>query len=144
MRMILCSMLLCAAMGSATTALAEEVILEEETLLEYVLENCADDIGTFCEGVTPGRGHVAMCLAAYEDQISTGCTMALYDAATIIDAITQELVYLAESCEADIDTFCADTVPGEGRILECLDAQADDLSEDCDEALEDIAEGDLD
>lgn len=143
MRMILCSTILCAVLSSAA-ALAEEVVLEEDTLLGYVLEACESDIESFCDRVTPGDGRVAMCLAAYEDQISTDCTMALYDAAAIIDAITEELVYLAESCEADIDTFCADTVPGEGRILECLSAQADGLSEDCDDALEDIAEGDLD
>lgn len=138
MRKTLCSMFLCAAIGAGGAA-AED----EETLLEYVLDNCSEDIESFCDDVTPGGGRVAMCLAAYEDQISTGCTLALYDAATVLEAMTDEIVYLAESCAGDIDAFCADTVPGEGRLLQCLANEEAELSESCDEALEDLAEDDM-
>ena len=34
----------------------------------------------------------------------------------VVDAIS----YVAVQCSSDIDTMCAETVPGEGRIATCL------------------------
>lgn len=36
-----------------------------------------------------------------------------------------------QGCQADIDSFCKDVTPGEGRILSCLGAHDDKLSARC-------------
>jgi len=40
-----------------------------------------------------------------------------------------------ELCEEDIVRFCSNVNPGEGRILACLQAYADQVSEECREPL---------
>lgn len=41
----------------------------------------------------------------------------------------------SEACHADIRTYCEGVTPGEGRILACLQAYRDRVSEPCDEVL---------
>ncbi len=41
----------------------------------------------------------------------------------------------AEGCQAEIETYCKDVTPGESRILACLYAHGDKLSEGCKYAL---------
>jgi hypothetical protein len=48
------------------------------------------------------------------------------------------VVYVADSCEAEIDKFCADVKPGEGRIAACLNANAGELSALCDRAMSEV------
>jgi len=110
----------------------------QETLLEYVLTSCDDDITEFCDQVTPGDGRLLYCMAAHEDKISAKCAIALYDAATILDEFTNALVYFADACETDIDTHCADTPMGEGRILACLAEQDEALTDACSAAVEEV------
>lgn len=38
---------------------------------------------------------------------------------------------ILESCSADIDEVCADVTPGDGRILACLYAHSDTISDAC-------------
>jgi hypothetical protein len=40
-----------------------------------------------------------------------------------------------EACESDIGAFCADVTPGESRVLACLQAYLDKVSETCSNAL---------
>ena len=48
------------------------------------------------------------------------------------------VVYLAESCAADVEAYCAETPMGEGRILACLEAQSDELSDTCRTVIDEI------
>lgn len=48
---------------------------------------------------------------------------------------------LLESCSADIVKFCDEVTPGNGRVISCLYAHEDKLSEACDAASADL--GDL-
>jgi hypothetical protein len=137
MKKLIGSMLLGVLIGSAAALVQAQ---DEETLLEFVLDNCEEDIEEYCDRVTPGDGRVAMCLAAYEDQISGACTLALYDAAAVINALADEIVYLGEACATDIDELCGGTSMGEGRLLSCLSEQRDKVSDGCDEALGEIIE----
>ena len=59
------------------------------------------------------------------------CTQVLAD---------QDLVEsVLNGCEKELDTYCKDVTPGEGRILACLYAFEDKLSLRCDYALYDAA-----
>ena len=104
-----------------TLVLASPAALSQETLLEHLLDACEADIVSFCDDVNPGEGRLLHCMAAYEDQISGQCAIALYDAAIILQRLVETIVYVAESCETDIEAYCAETPVGEGRILACLE-----------------------
>lgn len=117
---------------------ASPAALAQETLLEYVLDACEADLVEYCDQVTPGDGRLLHCVAAHEDKISGECAFALYDAATLLQEIVDTVVYLAESCETDIETYCGETPMGEGRILACLDERADELSDSCRMAIDEV------
>jgi Cysteine rich repeat len=46
---------------------------------------------------------------------------------------------VADGCKKDIQTYCKNVTPGEGRILACLFAYEDKLSNRCEYALYDAA-----
>ncbi|MBW1753607.1 MAG: hypothetical protein JRJ46_11035 [Deltaproteobacteria bacterium] len=55
-------------------------------------------------------------------------------------AAEQSLVQtVADGCKAELETYCKDVKPGEGRILACLFAHSDKLSGKCEFALYDAA-----
>jgi len=55
-------------------------------------------------------------------------------------AAGQDLVQIvADGCKAELETYCKDVTPGEGRILACLFARQDKLSGKCEYALYDAA-----
>ena len=45
----------------------------------------------------------------------------------------------AEGCEKELETYCKDVTPGEGRILACLYAHNDKVSSKCEFAVFDAA-----
>ena len=108
--------------------------------VEGVMKGCSAEIGNYCSQVTLGEGRLMACFYAHEDKLSVNCLHALYDAAAALDAAIDAMVYIATECEADIDEFCGQTVPGEGRILNCLSSSRDSLSESCSAALQDAEE----
>jgi len=44
-----------------------------------------------------------------------------------------------EGCKQELETYCKDVTPGEGRVLACLYAREDKLSSRCEYALYDAA-----
>lgn len=55
-------------------------------------------------------------------------------------AAEQDLVKsVAQGCKAELETYCKDVTPGDGRILACLFAHGDKLSGQCEYALYDAA-----
>lgn len=46
---------------------------------------------------------------------------------------------VADGCKAELETYCKDVKPGEGRVLACLYAHGDKLSGKCEYALYDAA-----
>ncbi len=53
-------------------------------------------------------------------------------AETIVDTV-------AKGCKKEIETYCKEVTPGEGRVLACLYAYEDKLSGQCEYALYDAA-----
>lgn len=47
---------------------------------------------------------------------------------------------IAGSCKVELDTYCKDVTPGKGRVLACLYAYSDKLSDPCRHAVLDAAE----
>jgi hypothetical protein len=55
-------------------------------------------------------------------------------------ALAADLVQtVANGCKQELETYCKDVTPGEGRVLACLYARSDKLSGRCEYALYDAA-----
>lgn len=111
----------------------------QDTLLEYVVDACEQDLDQYCSQVTPGDGRLLYCVAAHADKISGECNFALFEAATVLAQMADAILYVAESCETEIDTLCADVALGEGRILACLEEHDAELGDSCKTALAETA-----
>jgi hypothetical protein len=110
----------------------------EESLLEHVLDSCKSDLEIYCNQVTPGQGRILHCIAAHEDKISGQCGYALYQSASLLEQLATAIAYVGSECMADIERHCGAVAAGEGRILMCLEENADDVSEGCKKAVSDV------
>ena len=69
-----------------------------------------------------------------------GIVLGIVFLVTMPVAAEQSLVQtVADGCKAELETYCKDVKPGEGRILACLFAHSDKLSGKCEFALYDAA-----
>lgn len=109
----------------------------QDSLLEYVVTACEADLKQYCSQVTPGEGRMLHCVAAHEDKLSGQCEYALYEAATLLQQLSAAIVYVAESCETEIETLCSDVKAGEGRILQCLEENDAQIGETCRKSIAD-------
>ncbi len=64
----------------------------------------------------------------------------VFYAAPGLVAAQQELVdVVAQGCKKEIETYCKDVTPGQGRVLACLYSREDKLSGRCEYALYDAS-----
>lgn len=115
------------AVGSLASAPARG----EQSIVEAVKQGCAKELQTYCKGVTPGRGRIASCLYAYEDKISLGCAVAVYNGIVDLQTATAHLEYYAQECGSDLLQYCGDVVPGGGRLYQCLAKNKATLTDAC-------------
>ena len=85
---------------------------------------CEADIKKFCPDVRPGGGRIQACLKEHAKELSPECA-AQYEK-------TQSMLGgLATKCRTDINRFCANVTPGQGRVAACLEKHRDEVSADC-------------
>lgn len=116
-------------------SLAAGRLAAQESMMDYVMQACADDLEQYCSQVTPGDGRLLYCVAAHGDKISGQCQYALYEAAVVLADAADAIVYIAESCDTEIDVLCGDVIVGEGRLLACLEEHEAELGESCRNAV---------
>ena len=109
-----------------------------DNLIETVAKGCEKELTSYCKDVTPGEGRILACLYAHSDKLSGQCEYALYDSAVQLERFVAALTYVANECDADMEKFCADIAVGEGRVLKCLDDNAEKISARCTQALKDV------
>ncbi len=109
--------------------------MAQESLIEYLVSACANDIENYCSQVTPGDGRLLYCMAAHEDKISGQCEYAFYQAASLLEQLSVAIAYFAQECKTEIETLCSDVEIGEGRLLACLDENEEDVGESCKTAI---------
>ena len=124
--------------GVLVCALGSTARAAEPSLVDQVKEGCKAELTTHCKEVTPGEGRLLACLYAYEDKLSSRCDYALYDAAARLEHAVAALSYGATECKADIEKSCSKVQAGEGRIIDCLNKQGDNLSKRCRQAMKDV------
>ena len=68
-------------------------------------------------------------------------SLALCGAGSMAGAAGQKSIsdQVKEGCKAELDSHCKEVTPGEGRLLACLYAYEDKLSQRCDYALYDAS-----
>ena len=98
--------------------------------------SCGEDIKKYCSTVTPGEGRILYCMQAHEDKISDGCASVLDDVVFHAEATAEHLREAVNACRGDINKFCANTSPGQGRIAACLAANRTSVSKSCVEAVQ--------
>ena len=112
----------------------------QESLVDYVLKSCEPEIENFCSTVNPGNGRLVLCFAAHEDQLSERCEYSLYQASAALEQAVAAISYVGRACRDDMIKLCPEITPGDGRLLECLDGQADKVSQVCKDAVDDVVE----
>ena len=110
-----------------------------DNVIDTVAKGCEKELTGYCKDVTPGEGRILACLYAHSDKLTGQCEYALYDAAVQLERFVAALTYLANECDADLEKYCADIAIGEGRVLKCLDDNAEKISARCTQALKDVA-----
>lgn len=114
-------------------------VAAEKGIVDTVKEGCKEELGTFCKDVKPGEGRVLACLYAHGDKISNRCEYAVYDAAAQLERALTALTYVANECKDDLKTHCANVKAGEGRLLDCIEKNASNLTERCKQAFRDVS-----
>jgi hypothetical protein len=94
---------------------------------------CTGDEKRFCKDVEPGGGRLLQCLQEHQAELSDTCKLSLK--AAKIPAQAQGGGEL-QMCEGDRDKFCTGVQPGDWRILKCLQAHEQGLSDACRKSLE--------
>jgi len=106
-------------------------------IVETVAKGCEQELKTYCKDVTPGEGRVLACLYSFWDRLSDQCDNALYDSAAQLQRAVATLSYVRSECWNDLNAYCADIKPGEGRLLQCLGRNDAKVSNRCKRALKD-------
>jgi hypothetical protein len=124
--------------GSAQTDVAKVLQQKLAALVTKLEKSCASDIKRYCSDVTRGEGRMIYCMQAHEDKISARCAYDLEDAVATVQSSTDHLHDAVAACKAEITGVCGNTVPGQGRIAECLIAHKSTASKDCVDAIDKV------
>ena len=118
-------------------AASDPVSEKLEAALDTFTEGCRAELTTYCKDVTPGEGRVLACLYAFGDKLSPRCEYAVYDSMGQLNRTLINLSYAINECSKDMETYCSNIKPGEGRLLDCLKRNEDKVSSRCNTALKD-------
>lgn len=122
------------------SAVATESPVKEglQGAVDTFTDGCQQELTTFCKDVTPGEGRILACLYAFQDKLTPRCEYALYDSMSQLDRTLTNLSYAISECRSDLETYCAEIKPGEGRLLDCLNRNETKISNRCNYALKDV------
>eukprot|EP01024_Parvocaulis_polyphysoides_P049908 TRINITY_DN4859_c0_g2_i4.p1 TRINITY_DN4859_c0_g2~~TRINITY_DN4859_c0_g2_i4.p1 ORF type:complete len:703 (+),score=133.40 TRINITY_DN4859_c0_g2_i4:438-2546(+) len=116
----------------------EEIRLQaEDYRLNFRLKtSCQNDINKICANMCKGDevcgGVVLQCLTEKMDEIENeDCYNEVFYFVKMEVTDFRNDLTLAEQCREDVDAFCKDVSPGEGRIHKCLRMHMAELKEGC-------------
>jgi len=112
-----------------------EKLQETNLVIISSVTGCDVDIKEHCDGLGDNTEKVFLCLAAYEEHLSTECKNGILEAALSIKMGAAAIDYSISACEADADKYCLDVQPGEGRLVSCIKSNESKVSMECISAL---------
>ena len=93
---------------------------------------CEEEIKRLCPDIKPGDGRIAECARQHAKEFSPQCQKKHQE----MEKHKQALEHAKKACHDDVQKFCKDADPGEGRIVRCLEEHEKNLSEGCRATLE--------
>ena len=122
----------------ATFAMGAGGALAQDDVVDHIVNACEPEIEAYCSQVTPGEGRLLACFYAHGDKISPRCEYALYEGAAALEQFAAALTHLATQCHDDLLKYCGDVEMGEGRVGTCLLEHEDQVTEACQQAIDDV------
>jgi hypothetical protein len=120
------------ALAAAGGVLAKEEPSKLEKTISELKAACKGDLEFYCSDVTPGEGRLAACLNARDNKLSKPCRQKWHDTQAHVSRQLEETeIAFRKSCGDDVKKFCSEVPSGRGRLLNCLDDHAPELSKSC-------------
>jgi hypothetical protein len=111
---------------------------KRNSVVNASVRGCEKDISQHCSGLGQNTTKVFMCLMAYEEELTPACREGVLEAAMSIKVGSEAIDYSLRACETDVDRYCRDVMPGEGRVVGCIKANESKVSKACIAALKEI------
>ena len=124
-----------AALSVMALALAAFPALAQQSIVQDIRQGCAKELNTYCKDVSAGEGRVASCLYAYEDKLSLGCAVAVYNGVLDLQEANESLRIYTKQCGSDLLQYCSAEIPGSGRLYDCLVKNKATLTQECSGAV---------
>ena len=112
-----------------------EKLQQAHLVITSSVVGCDEDIKQHCDGLGDNAYKVFMCLAAYEEHLSTECKQGILEAALSVRMGAAAIEYSISACEADADQHCLEVQPGDGRMIGCIKDNESSVSKECIAAL---------
>jgi len=94
---------------------------------------CKADVEKFCKEIKAGEGRILQCLKENHENLSGECKQQMAKAK---EKMQEKMKEIQESCKEDVEEYCKNVQPGEGRIMQCLKKNVDHLSNKCKESFQ--------
>jgi hypothetical protein len=104
---------------------------EDVPALQSMSPSCILELEQLCEGTEPG-GARRKCFKDHEERLSPACRRQVDEMAA---RIKEDMRHFKAACEGDIKQSCPNVAPGGGNILQCLEENYKEVSENCYQAL---------
>jgi Predicted membrane protein len=104
---------------------------EEIAALQNVSPSCIVELEKLCEGTEPG-GARRKCFKDNESKLSPVCQRQMDDMAA---RIKEDMQHFRTACAGDVTQLCPDVHSGGGNVLQCLEENYKEVSENCYQAL---------
>jgi len=118
---------------------ADKIRAKLDAAAQKIQAACADDVTKFCSNVSQGNGRVIHCMLAYEDQISSKCDYAVFEAQRNMQHALDRVAEVADACWGEIQKYCGSVREGEGRVAQCLVKNKAAIKKGCRAAVEKLS-----
>jgi hypothetical protein len=82
-------------------------------------DGCSKEVNSLRAQVRMGGGRVMNRLFDHESQLSSGCTQAIEQGQSTIEAALGDANFFGANCSADMQRLCPGVEAGGGRLLAC-------------------------
>jgi hypothetical protein len=100
-------------------------------LSAHAQDACKADAERLCKDIVPGGGRIIGCLKSHEADLSPACRERMAAGKARMERVK-------EACKPDVEKFCQEIKPGEGRIAACLKSHDSELAPACHQIVDKV------